>query len=93
MTTTGAHGLALVYTKKKVALKATIMPAMEMKSVASPIINFEGNDFKKSSSVQRDMRIDKNITIEVEEEHSVIASEMKNTINQLLFTKIGVPVS
>jgi hypothetical protein len=51
ITTTEAHALALVYTKKKVAPKVTIMPAMEMKSVASPNINFEGNDFKKSSSV------------------------------------------
>jgi hypothetical protein len=51
MTTTEAHALALLYIKKQVAVKATIMPAMEMKSVASPNTNFEGNDLKKSSSV------------------------------------------
>ena len=56
------------------------MPAIEMKSVVSPSTNF-------------DVRIDKKINIEEEEENSVIASDMKNTLNQILFKRIGVPVS
>jgi len=51
ITTYQVHALAFVYNKNKVAVKATIMPAMAMKSVASPDSNFVGNDFKKSSSV------------------------------------------
>jgi hypothetical protein len=35
-TTTGDHAFVLVYNKNKVAVKATIMPAMATKSVASP---------------------------------------------------------
>jgi outer membrane lipopolysaccharide assembly protein LptE/RlpB len=68
------------------------MPTMDKKSVASPSINFEGNDIKNSYSVQRDVRIDKKIAIEVEEEHNAIASDMKNTINQFLLKRIEVLV-
>jgi hypothetical protein len=52
ITTTGAHALALSYTKTQVALKAIIIiPTIEMKSVASPNTNFKGNDLKKSNFV------------------------------------------
>lgn len=81
------------YTKKQVALKATTMPAIEVKSVVSPNTNLPGNDSRKSFSVQRDVRIDKNINIEVEEDNNAIASEMKNTVNQFFLKKIGVPFS
>ena len=53
------------------------MPAIEMKSVVSPNTNFDGNDTRKSISVKRDVRIDKKINIEEEEENSAIASDMK----------------
>ena len=78
------------------------MPTIEMNSVVSPNINFDGNDTRKSISVKRDVRIDKIINIEEEEEISAIASDMKNAINHseallppvlLVFKKIGVPVS
>ena len=69
------------------------MPTIEMKSVVSPNTNFDGNDARKSISVKRDVRIDKNINIEEEEETSAIASDMKNALNHLVFKKIGVPVS
>ena len=59
------------------------MPAIEMKSVVSPNTNFDGNDTRKSISVKRDVRIDKKINIE--DENSAIASDMKNTLNQILF--------
>jgi hypothetical protein len=49
--TTGVHALAFLYTKKQIALKATIIPAIEIKSAASPKTNLAGNDMRKSSSV------------------------------------------
>ena len=72
----------------------TTMPAIEVKSVVSPNTNFDANDTRKSISVKRGVRIDKNINIEEEEEeNNVIASDMKNTLNQILFKRIGVPMS
>ena len=92
--TSGINVILLVKTKKHVALKATTMPAIEVKSVVSPNTNFDGNDTRKSISVKRGVRIDKNINIEEEEEeNNAIASNMKNTLNQILFKRIGVPVS
>ena len=61
--------------------------------MVSPNTNFDGNDTRKSISVKRGVRIDKNINIEEEEENNAIASHMKNTRNQILFKRIGVPVS
>ena len=58
----------------------------------SPNTNFDGNYTRKSISVKRGVRIDKNINIE-EEKNNAIASYMKNTLNQILFKRIGVPVS
>ena len=91
--TIGINVISLVKTKKQVALKAITMPAVEVKSVVSPNTNFDGNDTRKSISVKRGVRIDKNINIEEEEENNAIASDMKNTQNQILFKRIGVPVS
>ena len=81
--TKGNHAISLLKTTKQVALKATNMPTIEMKSVVSPNTNFNGNDQRKSISAKRDVRIDKNINIEEEEETSAIASDMKNTLNHL----------
>ena len=91
--TTGSRRVSLLKIKKQVALKATTMPAMEMKSVVSPNTYFADKDTRKSISVKRDVRIDKNINIEVEEDNSAIASDMKNTLNQILSERVGVPVS
>ena len=91
--TIGINVISLVKTKKQVALKAITMPAVEVKSVVSPNTNFDGNDTRKFISVKRGVRIDKNINIEEEEENNAIASDMKNTRNQILFKRIGVPVS
>ena len=91
--TIGINVISLVKTKKQVALKATTMPAIEVKSVVSPNTNFDGNDTRKSISVKRGVRIDKNINIEEEEENNAVASYMKNTLNQILFKRMGVPVS
>ena len=59
----------------------------------SPNTNFDGNDTRKSIFVKRGVRIDKNIKIEEEGENNAIASDMKNTLNQILFKRIRVPVS
>ena len=92
--TIGINVISLVKTKKQVALKATTMPAIEVKSVVSPNTNFDGNDTRKSISVKRGVRIDKNINIEEEEEeNNATTSDMKNTLNQIFFKKIGIPVS
>ena len=91
--TIGSDAISLLKTKQQVALKATSMPAIEIKSALTPNSNFAGNDTRKSISVKCDVRIDKNINIDVEEETSAIASDMKNTRNQILFKKIGIPVS
>ncbi|KAM1491292.1 hypothetical protein PS1_023765 [Malus domestica] len=53
----------------RVEEKATIMVATEMKSVERPIITF------------RDVRMHRNIKVEVAEENSKIASEAIKTIN------------
>ena len=62
--TIGINVISLVKTKRQVALKATTMPAIEVKSVVSPKTNFDGNDTRKSISAKRAVRIDKNINIE-----------------------------
>ena len=89
----GINVISLEKTKKQVALKATTMPAIEVKNVVSPNTNFDGNDTRKSISVKRGVRIDKNIKIEEEEENNATASDMKNNLYQILFKRIGVPVS
>ena len=74
-------------------MKATSVAAIELKSALTPSSGFDGNDTRKSISLKRDERIDKNSNIDVEEDRSAIASDMKNTLNQTLFNKIGLPVS
>ena len=93
--TIGGHGdgVSLLATKRQVAPKATTTPTVEMKSAVSPHTNIDGNDTRKSICVKRDVRIDKNSNAEVEDDNSAIASNMKNTLNQILFKRIGVPVS
>ena len=88
----GGHDISHLTTKKQVALKATTTPSIEMKSAVSPHTNFDGNDTWKSIWVKRDVRIDKNTNIEVEDDNSAIASNMKNTLNQIFFKRRGVPV-
>ena len=67
------------------------MATMEMKSAISPTINLLGNEYKKSCSLKRDVRIDKKTNIEVEENKNAIESDIKNTRNELRFTEIGIP--
>ena len=57
------------------------MAVIEKKSAARPFINFLGNDSKKSFSAQRDMKMDKNMRIEIEESAKEMASDMTKTMN------------
>ena len=61
----------------------TIMLIIEMKSATSPTINFMGSDLTKSSSANREMRMDRKIKIEVEDEDeiNVVASDNANKRN------------
>ena len=74
-------------------VKVTIMDMIETKSVMSPNINLEGNDSRKSSSAQREVKIDKNTSIEVEEENNAIASDTANIMKDFFLNKTGMPVS
>ncbi|RDY10675.1 hypothetical protein CR513_04767, partial [Mucuna pruriens] len=67
---------------KKALLNATIMLIIEINSATSPDINFKGSDLRKSSSAYREMRIDKKIRIEVDEEINAKASDNANTRNE-----------
>lgn len=64
---------------------------METNNAKSPNISLEGNDTRKSSSAYLDVKIDKKITIDVEEEHSATASDRINILNQFIFRRIGSP--
>lgn len=74
---------------KKVAVKATSIDAMEKKSVARPIINLFGKVSRKSSSAYREVRIDKNINMEITEENNANASVTVKTMNGLVEGKLG----
>nr|POF15840.1 hypothetical protein CFP56_35276 [Quercus suber] len=73
----------------KVALKAATMPAIEMKSVVSPNTNFDGNDTRKSISVKRDVRIDKKINIEEEENSKAFWSSSPKFVCAETWNEIG----
>ena len=68
------------------------MDVMEMKSDASPTINFNGKDLRKSFSAYREVRMYKNISVEVEEEKSAIPSDMTKMRNAVSFRNFGAPV-
>ena len=68
------------------------MVAKAIKSVKSPTVNLNGNRFKKSFSLYRDViRMDKNINIEMQEQENAIASDMTKIWNQIFEWKLGVP--
>lgn len=78
---------------KKLELNATIMVTIEMKSDARPSINFLGNDSKKSPSAYREVRMDRNMRTEVEENIKETASEMTKTLRAAFWLNKGIPVS
>ncbi|KAM2853231.1 hypothetical protein FF1_023842 [Malus domestica] len=68
------------------------MVAIDKKRVKRPIIIFVGKDLLKSSSEKRDVRIPKNMIIEVVEEKSETASETINVVTTFLVKNVGRPV-
>nr|GMC60930.1 GDSL esterase/lipase [Ipomoea batatas]GMD97595.1 GDSL esterase/lipase [Ipomoea batatas] len=84
---------ALSKINEKATAKATNIPTIETKSVASPTNNFNGNETRKSSCRKREMRMDKNMMMEMIEQIIATASEIMKTVKLLRFMKIGVPVS
>ncbi|CAB4313707.1 unnamed protein product [Prunus armeniaca] len=68
------------------------MDVMEMKSDASPTINFNGKDLRKLFSAYHDVRMYKNISMEVEEEKRATPSDIAKIRNAVSFTKFGAPV-
>ncbi|KAK0594941.1 hypothetical protein LWI29_002006 [Acer saccharum] len=77
----------------RVAPKAIIIAAMAKKRDPRPIINFFGNDSRKSSTAYRAVKIAKNISREVREENRPSASEIANNVNAFVRKKIGIPLS
>ena len=75
----GTHLEPLEYVMKKALLNATIMLIIETNSATSPDINFKGSDLRKSSSAYREMRMDKKMRIEVEDEINAMVSDNANT--------------
>ncbi|KAL5824365.1 hypothetical protein ACOSQ3_020428 [Xanthoceras sorbifolium] len=90
---TATHCNLSMSTIVKVAPKAIIIDAMAKKREPRPIINFLGNDSRKSSIAYRAVRIAKNINREVKEENIPSASEMANTMNAFVCKNIGIPLS
>lgn len=90
----GAH-LIIRFWKvmKKVAVKATIMVAIEISNKMRPHMSFNGNDTRKSLSAYREVRIDRNISIEAVEVNNDMAFDMAKTTKDDLLTKTGLPVS
>lgn len=77
---------------KKVTLKAAIIVTIETNNPIKPVMSFKGNDLRKSCSAYREVRIDKNISIEVEELNKDRALHKEKTIKEAWFTKTGVPL-
>ncbi|KAJ0577225.1 hypothetical protein HanIR_Chr05g0233581 [Helianthus annuus] len=69
------------------------MVTIERKSVASPNNSFLGNDSKKSRSAYRDVRIAKNMRIEVDEDIKETASAITKIMRAGSLRKKGIPVS
>lgn len=74
------------------AQKATIMDTTEKRRKTRPESNFNGKLSRKSLSAKRDVRIQMNIITEVAEVKTDIESAMINTVNVMLFEKMGTPV-
>lgn len=57
------------------------MLIIDTNNATSPDINFKGSDLRKSCSAYREIRMDRNIKIEVEDEISAMESDKANTRN------------
>ena len=77
---------------KKVDTKATIIKAIEKKSVLKPISNLKGRDLRKSSCAYREVRMPKNITIAMLDETKESASAIAKLTKIGSRWKIGMPL-
>lgn len=75
--------------KNSVALKDMTILFMETNKAN---ISLEGSDTRKSSSAYLEVRIERKITIEIDEEKRATASDNRKTLNHSLFLKMGNPV-
>lgn len=89
----GAHVTPSRKVMKNVAVKATIMVAIEMSSKISPLMSFSGNDTRKSCSAYLEVRIDKNINTEAVEVNKDTPFDMEKTTKEALFCRTGYPFS
>lgn len=76
---------------KNVAVKATIIVAMDTNKDDKPTISLKGSNFIKSLSAYRDVRIDRNINMDVAEANNETALDIANTLNAASFNRIGDP--
>lgn len=67
------------------------MEIMDTNNARSPNISFNGKAVQKSSSAYREVRIDKNITIDVTDEKRATEFDKINMSNQNFFPNLGKP--
>lgn len=73
-------------------MKARTIEMMDTNNASSPIISFDGNLVRKSSSAYREVRIDKNITIDVTDEKRATEFDKINMSNHNFFLNLGKPI-
>ena len=69
-----------------------IMEAMDAKSDVKPNKSFRGKSVEKSLSSYREVRIERNKTMEVIEKQRATSDEMEKALNAVLSMRIGTPV-
>lgn len=70
-----------------VVQKAMSMDAIENNNATTPVLNIEGKERWNAYLLNRDVRIDKNIRIEVEQESIPMTSDTEKTRNHPFFNK------
>lgn len=77
---------------KNVAVKATIIVAMETNRDVKPTISLKGSNLRKSLSAYRDVRMDRNINMDVEAANNEIAFDIAKTLKDISLNRIGNPL-
>ncbi|PWA79849.1 hypothetical protein CTI12_AA202540 [Artemisia annua] len=67
------------------------MVPIERKSVTRPNISFIGNDATKSRSAKRDVRMDKNVSIEADDKNKDMASATTKATKDSFRLNMGIP--
>lgn len=76
---------------KNVAVKATIIVAIDTNKDVRPTMSLKGSTFRKSVSAYRDVRIDRNNKTEVEEANNETAFDIAKTLKDACLSRIGDP--